>query len=736
MNQTSPATQQTWLTRCMTRGHDVWIRLSTCGEVLKIVRFSLLVPAALIAAMVFSDQMRDILRAIGEDALSGQIASLLIATAFTALVIWYAARTMLRFNFAGNPASSAEVMPRLKRHLPRLLAVSIPAAVAIRVATLAHGSAEPLSVYLLAAALTVIAILVGLYVYQRRNLARMHPALQALADQEGAEQRNLATYAQLPAGTQRVIKVLLFVDAAFMILYIVRPVAGIGAPAILLLALGLIAITGSVFVYMANHYEVPILTVLVVWLIVMSPFNDNHSVRATADMRSHGFLTRASGPPVSKLAPSPLADREMDQYFTEWWKELAALDNGAGPVPVVLVAAEGGGLRAAYWSASVLAQLEDITAKQRAPFSRHVFAISGVSGGALGGATFAAIVARRAEHPEATGTRVDEADHVLGRDFLSPALASMLFPDFLQRFIPLPLFNDRAIAIEESWEEAWDAEHPEDAGRLRRPFHDLWSQNPHAVPLLFLNSTVVETGQRAIVHPLGSYPEERAGALSDTLDVSRILGTELPLSTAAHLSARFTYVSPAGLVDTRRKAGARRWVRLVDGGYFDNSGTATLEEIARRIQRVHARMPNPRRPMRIIVLHIPNSPPNVPPAREGLGGRVLLSESLSPIRALLAARGAHATQAVEFMRSGADKGSSEVGALSPDGTEKDHSVEFITLNLYRDRADLPLGWDLSSQVRRQIQGQLTRCVVAANPKMSCANEGIDAVARELGASLN
>jgi hypothetical protein len=31
---------------------------------------------------------------------------------------------------------------------------------------------------------------------------------------------------------------------------------------------------------------------------------------------------------------------------------------------------------------------------------------------------------------------------------------------------------------------------------------------------------------------------------------------------------------------------------------------------------------------------------------------------------------------------------------------------------------------------------LTRCVVAANPKMSCANEGIDAVARELGASLN
>jgi hypothetical protein len=159
---------------------------------------------------------------------------------------------------------------------------------------------------------------------------------------------------------------------------------------------------------------------------------------------------------------------------------------------------------------------------------------------------------------------------------------------------------------------------------------------------------------------------------------------------------------------------------LVDGGYFDNSGTATLQEIARRIQRVHASMPNAR-PMRLIVLHIANAPPNVSPPGEMLGGRVLLSESLSPIRALLAARRAHAAQAVEFMRGGTGEGASE----------KDQSFRFVTLNLYRDTADLPLGWDLSSHVRRQIQGQLTACVPAAGAKRDCAAEAIRDVLKEL-----
>jgi hypothetical protein len=691
----------------MARGHAVWCRIRDFNAVLKIIRFSLLVPAVLTAALVASDQLTDILRAVGEDALGGQIASLLLTTTFAALIVWYTARTMLRFNFATNPASSAAVMPKMKRHLPRWLAVLIPVALGVRVLTLAKGSASPPTVYALAAALLAIAVLVGLYVSGRRALASIHPSLGVLAEQETDERRDLSSFKDLPRTTRGIIIALLIANAVLMLLYIFRPIAAIGAPAILMLALGLIAVVGSTFVYMANHYDVPVLVLLLIWVMIISPFNDNHAVRAFADMRSHGFLTRASAPPAASLPRSPLADRTLEQYFGEWWTELAAKTPGDGPVPVVLVAAEGGGIRAAYWSASVLAKLEDDAAGQPMPFSRHVFAISGVSGGALGGATFAAIVARRVQRgPETSGrTRVTEVDDVLGRDFLSPTLATMLFPDLLQRFIPLPVFNDRAIALEHSWERAWAVAHPDDATRFRDAFHDLWGKDPHAVPLLFLNSTVVETGQRALIHPLGAYPEGQVGPLGDTLDVSRILGTELPLSTAAHLSARFTYVSPAGLVDTHR-SDRSRWIRLVDGGYFDNSGTATLQEIARAIRRARARLPEGQRPMRVIVLHIPNDPPNAPVPRGSLlNGRELLSESLSPVRALLAARGAHARQSVEFMKNGAD----------------DNHVTFLAATLYRTQSDLPLGWVLSQHVQAQIRDQLETCARAAPPTNCAAN---------------
>jgi predicted acylesterase/phospholipase RssA len=689
----------TGLAALLARGRVLWIKVRTFLAVLKIVRFSLLIPGVLLVAVIVSAQMRDILRSIGENAHAGQIAALLVTSAFTALVVWYTARTMLRFEFEANPASNAAVMPRLKRHLPRLLALAVPLTLAIRVLFLAKDSASRFGVYVLAASLAAIALLVWAYVAKRRDLARTIPRLRGLAEPESTEQRNLFSFEQLSPSTRGVFYALLATNVVLMVVFIFKPVAIIGAPAILLLALGLITVVGSAGVYMANHYEVPILTLVIVWVVACSFFNDNHAVRVNAP-----------GTPT----PSPLADRTLDRYFSEWFIDLASKSPSGGPVPVVLVAAEGGGIRAAYWSAAVLADLEDRTAGGAVPLSRRVFAISGVSGGALGAATFASIVARREVYPDSDGerSRLREVDQVLGRDFLSPTLATMLFPDLLQRFLPVPVFRDRAVAIEESWERAWDLAHPDDVGRFRRPFHDLWRETKYAVPLLFLNSTVVETGQRAVVHPLGSYPAGQTGPFADALDVSALMGTELPVSTAAHLSARFTYVSPAGLVDTHR-TNAPRWIRLVDGGYFDNSGTATLQEIARVIQRAHGEIPGAR-PMRLIVLHIPNDPPNDRPDTAGGSGRVALPETLSPIRALLATRGAHATQAIEFMR----------------GTT---GSEQITLTLNRAQAALPLGWVLSDLVRTQIRAQTTECV-AVVPEAPCAADLMRSLLQEIGSS--
>src|SRR5207237_579137 len=54
-------------------------------------------------------------------------------------------------------------------------------------------------------------------------------------------------------------------------------------------------------------------------------------------------------------------------------------------------------------------------------------------------------------------------------------------------------------------------------------------------------------------------------------------GCRIPLSTAAHMSARFTFVSPAG----RFPDGTH----IVDGGYFENFGATTADEIATRIKQ-------------------------------------------------------------------------------------------------------------------------------------------------------
>jgi len=118
--------------------------------------------------------------------------------------------------------------------------------------------------------------------------------------------------------------------------------------------------------------------------------------------------------------------------------------DGRATFPVYIAAAEGGGLRAAYWTTSVLGEIEDATG---ARFSRHLLAVSGVSGGSLGGATFVAgLVEPQAACGSPRETSVREcARAFLRRDFLSPVTAYLLFPDLVQRFIPWPLRTlDRA----------------------------------------------------------------------------------------------------------------------------------------------------------------------------------------------------------------------------------------------------------------------------------------------------
>jgi hypothetical protein len=684
-----------------------WDAIRSCFAVLAIVRFSLLTPALLLLSVAATDQMADILRALGEDGRLGEGAMLLVMASFAGLVVWYAARTMLRFRFPRTPVSEPEVYPRLKRQLPRLLGIAVPGILAVRVALLAPGSPARGRLLIFALALACVAAALGLYVWRRREFARL-PYLAVLAEPESRERRGLTRFGELPATTRRVFYALLGANALCLVLFLATPAWRVGAPAILLLGLGLTAAVGSALVYMANHYGVPILTLMVLWLALCSFNNDNHAVRRTASDHSHGWLSRAHAPTAPAGPGSPLPAADLERYFVLWWRNLLQREPEAtAPVPVFVVAAEGGGIRAAYWSASVLTALEDASATGAARFSRHLFAISGVSGGSLGAATFAALAADAAH--DGSVPRLPDVERVLGADFLSPTLGATIFPDLLQRFLPVPLFDDRAVALERSWERAWRAARPASADRFAEPFERLWARDPYRVPLLFLNATAVGTGQRAIVAPLRVGPDSAGRAtFADALDAGAMLGGALPLSTAVHLSARFTYLSPAGLIDTGRR-GTARWLRLVDGGYFDNSGAVTAAEIVHAVLHAHAAL-GVTRPIRIIVLHLPNEPLDAGAvARDWSGGREFLGETLDPVRALLATRVARGTQAVEALRR---------------EHERVPEVRLLSIAPCRQAAPLPLGWVLSAQVRHDLRAQVLSCLGVG---AGCAAERIAAL---------
>jgi len=112
------------------------------------------------------------------------------------------------------------------------------------------------------------------------------------------------------------------------------------------------------------------------------------------------------------------------------------------------------------------------------------------------------------------------------------------------------------------------------------------------LPELLLNSTVAESGQRAILTRLDT------SRFVDTYNLNRerLTTTTQTVAGLALQSARFPLISPAGSVRERLPADAstfQRFVstwwpntrlRLVDGGYFDNSGIQTALELLTQIQ--------------------------------------------------------------------------------------------------------------------------------------------------------
>jgi hypothetical protein len=662
---------------------DLYHRLKPC-------RFSFLV--ALIACPVFLcvAQGTEILRTVGEGMAGGQwywprVCGFFAALLFWSVCSWYAARVLLYFDFPGLPRPAARSKIAETR-VPRLLGIApmLIVACGFFVASRSYASEEKTRSWLIgfAAFCVLLAIIFYVLLVFRRRMFGLATSVQV---------KHLS---QLEPGTLRAIGIIALLSLALLAAFTIAPVPvaqKIGMGTILFLAAASWIGFGSLFVYFGGRWQFPVITVVVLLALLFSYWNDNHIIR--------------------ELPPQEVNRADVIDSFRVWYA-LAEKNDGAGTLhPLFVVATEGGGIRAAYWTATVLGEIQD----EHSNFAPHLFAISGVSGGSLGAAVFDALLA---EANNGSFKFKDKAHYILGQDFLSPALASMLYPDLVQRFLPFPIpYLDRARALEMGWEKAWrKAMHSE---RFADSFVDLWKPGPREwMPALFLNGTSVEKGNRIItsnLHLTNVFLDAEDAAeklVQDSLPATKA-GCHIPLSTAAHMSARFTFVSPAG----RFPDGSH----IVDGGYFENSAATTALEIVTRIKDIcaHDQIAN----VDVKVIMISNDPRKgsiaIAPAKPGpepatpkrtkpvtTNGQ-FLGEVTAPLYTLLNTRDARGTYAQKAIKREQRRFKAGVGA-SPNETDEAQPAtkDIIYFGLRDTEVPLPLGWMLSEAAAKTMQSQL------------------------------
>jgi hypothetical protein len=341
--------------------------------------------------------------------------------------------------------------------------------------------------------------------------------------------------------------------------------------------------------------------------------------------------------------------------------------------------------------------LEALTASQPL-FARQLFALSGVSGGSLGVAAWLASqrgqwCAQTALPVVSLSGKAPSASQALGQDFISPALAGLFYADLIQRFLLVPVSAfDRSHGIEQSWQRAFDYLPGQ---LLSRPLASMYQGCQRPLPHLLLNATRVETGQRVVLSQLP------AALFKNSFDamVAGSVARRQSLTGLVHHSARFPLVSPAGTVEIEgANSGALTGFRLVDGGYFDNSGVETALDLILELKRL---VP-PERPFHPLLLLVRNEASSLA-AQDAKNDApaAWFPETGSILSALLNARGSHAVtaRAVALRELGDDD---VIDLVVPAGTPA---------------AVAPLGWALSAQVRQALSS-------AAGKVAECAGEQI------------
>ncbi len=433
--------------------------------------------------------------------------------------------------------------------------------------------------------------------------------------------------------------------------------------AVLLLTVTLVMWVLAGIAFFVDRYRVPVLTTLLV--LATLP----RMLGWYGDSEEHYFSTTvAKGDAATAALPTPAAVLDMRLA------DLPAANQS--DYPLIIVTSTGGGLHASAWTSAVLAQLEMAFQNANLPFRQNVLLMSTVSGGSVGLLSYL----REIENPSGPNwVRMQTTAQCSSLEAVGWALAYYDIPKATIPFMPLilpqssgdgdlsagPLFKDRTWALrkafgrnlsnpycngdwptvvhyfapqqdkntpqQESYLQPEDAESQNEGRNIESwlAVRNLIPASGKMPPAFTMNTTTVERGERFLLsnyhlpqYPLDSASDYPAQSFVDAFGCCKDKVFDLPLATAAQLSATFPIVSSA----TRAPVSAD-WhsVHMVDGGYYDNDGTASILEFLRYAlvrpkdektmdpeelqhhESIDSKLQNNRK-LRILLIEIRNSP--------------------------------------------------------------------------------------------------------------------------------
>jgi Patatin-like phospholipase len=368
------------------------------------------------------------------------------------------------------------------------------------------------------------------------------------------------------------IKRLALVSIGLLVLIALIPVKWnifgyIGAPALIVTAFACYSglYCGLLFLDKGflRTWKISIRFLVLVLFICSSIFNNDHPVRMDESL------------PNAKRDNSCTA---FHNWFAEYKQKVHTSNPGVAidKYPVIFVCAEGGAFRTGAYTSLYLTKLEDTLSKtNKADFRNSVFAMSGVSGGAVGLGFYNAVAYRDPTIDKAKN--VEKAKGFFGFDALSPIVAKMFYGDFLNLFIPVNIqLFDRATALEETWEMAYE-KHAKSKQNIFEGDYVSDKTDP-SDPMLVINTTEIETGLQCWVSTM----EPNSLLFKDQRDLLDNKVNRIKYSTAVNFSTRFPLFSPAAKIGG--KDGDAK-LHYLDGGYVENTGSGSMLELLKQLEQ-------------------------------------------------------------------------------------------------------------------------------------------------------